>query len=103
MSSPYITISQIKRTNKSLWLITVALVSFIVIDFYVSLSMYSDYEAQEIIIADLKKQLEPKNCNGCKWLRDDGSNECDYVGFRTCVRYKNFRKPSDYYEPKDEQ
>lgn len=71
-------------------------------------TLQSNYEAQEIIIADLKKQLEPKNCEGCKWL---SLNQCKLpreveLSDGVCGEgYIEIDAPSIYYcadyEPKD--
>jgi hypothetical protein len=52
--------------------------------------------------SDLKKQLEPKNCDGCKWYipQDVHRNYCDNVNSHICVRY-DFNDIDDFYEPKD--
>lgn len=57
-------------------------------------ALQSNYEAQEIIIADLKKQLEPKSCETCKWK--------DYLGqFSPCDHCSESLSLS--YEPKEQQ
>jgi len=62
MSSPIDTISQMKRTNRSLWITVGVLSAFVVIDFFASLQIYSDSEAsansQAERINELYNQLE---------------------------------------------
>lgn len=54
-------------------------------------TLQANYEAQEIIIADLKKQIEPKTCEGCKYENLVGEMAC-FACSRGC---------EDHYEPKE--
>lgn len=63
-------------------------------------TLQANYEAQEIIIADLKKQLEPKTCEGCNYSLDDKP----YSKSETCLAcIRNTIIAFDYYEPKDKE
>ena len=55
-------------------------------------ALQSNYEAQESIIADLKKQLKPKSCDGCKHEHTFKS-----------ICFMCLRTSPDYYTPKDNQ
>ena len=55
-------------------------------------TLQSNYEAQESIIADLKKQLKPKSCDGCKHEHTFKS-----------ICFMCLRTSPDYYTPKDNQ
>lgn len=53
---------------------------------------------QENEIADLKKQLEPKTCDGCRWYDELRPSYCGNL--EPCAR-SNHEWDKDRYEPED--